>query len=153
MRRAIHALLAGSLAFGLIAAAASSATFGLTLQDIVRAGTSEASAELVVGYAGCEGAYHIEWVFEDDVIIGFSATRTIEDPDETLVYCANQPFQLLVSAFLDEETRAALVPVSTVEDETDDNGDIAATFLDPLDAGDRDEIVLLIGPEAATYYG
>lgn len=150
IRQAIRALLAGSLAFGLIAAAASGATFGLTVQDIVRIGTSEASAELVVEFAGCEGTYHIEWQMDGDDISGFTATRADDDEDDPL--CANQSFRLLLSAFIDEDTWSALVAVPTLEDETDADGNITATFVEPFDPGDRDEIVLVIGPGAATLY-
>lgn len=150
MRQIIRALLVGSLAFGLIAAAASGATFGITLQDIVRTETSDASADLVVDFASCEGSYHIEWEIEGGDITGFTATRAEEDPDP---HCANQSFQLFVSRLegVDEDGAPAwgrILPVDTEEDKTDANGNITATFMEPFDAGDRDEISLAIGPEA-----
>jgi hypothetical protein len=158
MRRAVPALLTGSLAFGLIAAAASSATFGLTLQSVVRLGTFDETAELVVISNSCEGEYLIEWDVDGAEIRGFSAQRTVDDPDDSLEFCAGQPFALLVSSFIPEELNdladedgwGPIAQVPTNERETDEQGEIVATFVDPFDPGDRDEITLLIGPRAAT---
>lgn len=153
MRQVIRALLAGSLAFGLIAAAASSATFGLTVQDIIRTETSEAAAELVVAYVSCQGSYHIEWVVEDGGIVGFTAELAEEDP-----YCANQSFQLFVSRLDGEDedgfpSWGPFLPVSTDEDKTDSSGNIEATFtVPPFDVDDGDEISLVIGPEAPEFF-
>lgn len=152
MRRLLKALVGGSLVFGLVAAAASAATFGLTLEDVIRIGWFEESAEVVVVWQRCEGAYEIAWTIEGEDVLGFVATRFASDPDVTLSFCAEQPFALFVSSFLpdyDYETWTQLVNVPTVEKETDERGDIVATFVEPFDPGERDEVTLLVGPEAA----
>jgi len=161
MRRIIQAVLVGSLAFGLVAAAASGASLGLTLQDVIRIGTFDETAEVSVAWNQCEGFYAIEWEIEGESIVGFSATRTTEDdPDDTLEFCANQVYRLVVNEFVpadpddgqEFDAWGGAVYVPTVDDQTDEDGNIEATFEEPFDLRDRDEVTLLIGPEAATYF-
>lgn len=152
MRRVMKALVGGSLVFGLVAAAASAATFGLTLEDVIRIGWFEETAEVVVVWQRCEGDYQIAWTIDGQDVLGFVATRSASDPDETLGFCAEQPFALFVSSFLpdeDEDAWTQMVNVPTIETETDERGDIAATFVEPFEPGERDEVTLLVGPEAA----
>jgi hypothetical protein len=157
MRRVIRALLVGSLAFGLVAAAASGASLGLTLQDVIRVGTFAEFAEVSVSFEECEGGYLIEWDIEGQSILGFTATRTTDaDPDVTLEFCAGQPYQLAVSRYdADNEEWGAFVYVATSDDNenrSDGDGDIAATFDETFELQDRDEVALYIGPEAGTQF-
>jgi hypothetical protein len=156
MRRVIRALLVGSLAFGLVAAAASGASLGLTLQDVIRVGTFDQSADVSVIFEECEGEYLIEWDIEGQSILGFTATRNSDaDPDDSLEFCAEQPYRLAVSRYdADSEEWGRFDYVATSDDNenlTDGSGDITATFDDEdFDLQDGDEVMLLIGPEAET---
>jgi len=157
MRRVIRALLVASLAFGLVAAAASGASLGLTLQEVLRVGTFAEFAEVVVSFEQCEGEYAIEWDIDGQSILGFTATRTTDaDPDDTLEFCADQPYRLAVSRFdADNEEWDLFVYVATSDDNgnrSDGNGDITATFDETFDLQDRDEVALYIGPEADTQF-
>jgi hypothetical protein len=153
MRRLIHALLVGSLAFGLVAAAASGATMGLVLEDVIRVGTGDARATVNVIERACEGAYEIFWEYAEDsvTILGFSAYRTPEDePDEGLAFCAGRSFVLQLSDGMGGWIELD-VSTSTL---TDENGGIlGARFstLEGIQFEDGDEVRLVIGPEAATY--
>jgi hypothetical protein len=152
MRKVIHAVLAGTLTFGIIAAAASSATFGLTLEDVVRVGTVDAAASVVFVDRVCDGEYEIFWELDGTTIIGFSAYREPGvDPDDGLAFCANQPFVLQVSDGMGGWVEAE-VATDTFTDEH--GGILAARFMDPggIRFEDGDQVRLIIGPEAATYF-
>jgi len=157
MRRVIRALLVGSLAFGLVAASASGASLGLTLQEVIRIGTFAEFAEVSVSFEECEGAYAIEWDIDGESILGFTATRTTDaDPDATLEFCADQPYRFAVSRFdADTEVWGMFVYVATSDDNgnrSDGNGGITATFDETFDLQDRDDVALYIGPEADTQF-
>jgi len=153
MRRLIHALLVGSLAFGLVAAAASGATMGLVLEDVIRVGTGDARATVNVIERACEGDYEIFWEYAADgvTIQGFSAYRTPEDePDAGLAFCAGRSFVLQLSDGMGGWIELD-VSTGTL---TDENGGIlGARFsaLEGIQFEDGDEVRLVIGPEAATY--
>lgn len=155
MRRVIHALLAGSLTFGVLAAAASGATFGLTIEDIVRVGTGAAEASVTFVERECDGVYEIFWETDGAAIIGFSAYReSALGPDDGLAFCAGQPFVLQVSygtggwiwkETVDFNNEPYLL--------TDENGGIlAAKFVESgIQFDDGDQVRLVIGPEAVTF--
>jgi len=153
MRRIVHALLVGSLAFGLVAAAASGATMGLVLEDVVRVGTGDARATVNVTERPCEGDYEIFWEYAPDgvTIQGFSAYRTPEeDPDEGLAFCANQSFVLQIS---DQMGGWVELDVTTGT-LTDANGGILGASFAATEGvwfEDGDQVRLVIGPAAATY--
>lgn len=151
MRRIIHALLAGSLAFGLVAASASGATFVLTLQDVVRVGTVDAAASVTFVDRVCDSPYEIFWELEGLEIVGFSAYRDPEpEPDEGLAFCAGQPFNLQISDGMGGWLEPALSsPNPKVTDAQ--GGIMRALFEEPIQFYDGDQVRLVIGPEAATY--
>jgi len=154
MRRIIHALLAGSLTFGLVAAVASGVSLGLTVEDVIRVGTGDARATVSVIERTCEGDYEIFWSYASDgvTITGFSASYTpTSDPDEGLAFCANQAFVLQVSDGMGGFVEAE---VSTSKFTDENGGILGASFLAPegLRLEEGDEVRLIIGPEAATYF-
>jgi len=154
MRRIVHALLVGSLAFGLVAAAASGATMGLVLEDVIRVGTGDARATVNVIERACEGDYDIFWDYAADgeTIQGFSAYRTPqEEPDEGLTFCAGRSFVLQVSDGMGGWIELE-VTTSTL---TDENGGIQGALFSAVEGvrfEDGDEVRLVIGPQAATYF-
>jgi hypothetical protein len=151
MRRVMKALLAGSLTFGVIAAAASGATFGLTIEDIVRVGTVDRAASVTFVERVCDGDYEIFWERDGATIIGFSAYReSASDPDDGLAFCANQPFVLQISDGMDGWVEEE-VSTSKVTDEM--GGILAARFLalGGIQFDHGDQVRLVIGPEAATF--
>lgn len=156
MRRVIHALLAGSLTFGVIAASASGATFGLTIEDIVRVATGAAAASVTVLERVCDGVYDILWETEGGTIVGFSAYRESDlVPDDGLEFCAEQPFVLQISDGMDgwiwkDTVDFANEPYLF----TDENGGIlGARFVEfgGIQFDDGDQVRLVIGPDAATF--
>ncbi len=160
MRRVIHAILAGSLTFGVVAAAASGATFGLTIEDIVRVGTGAAAASVTVVERECDGVYEIFWETDGATIIGFSAYRDSElvpddGPDDGLAFCAGQPFVLQVSDGMDGWIWKETVDFNNEPFLlTDENGGIlAAKFVEigGIQFDDGDQVRLVIGPDAATF--
>jgi hypothetical protein len=151
MRRLMKALVGGSLVFGLVAAAASAATFGLTIEDVVRAGTSDRAAAVTFVEQVCDGDYEIFWESEDATIIGFSAYPDTESGTEAgLAFCAEQPFVLQIS---DGIGGWVVEEVSTSKFTDAMGGILGARFL--ADGGiqfdDGDEVRLVIGPDAATF--
>jgi hypothetical protein len=149
MRRIIHAVLAGTLAFGLVAASASSATFGLTLEPVVRVGTVDAAASVVFIDRVCDGTYEIFWELDGLTIVGFSAYREPEpDPDDGLAFCANQPFVLQIS-----DGSGGWVEAEVETDKFTDEwgGILGARFVEGIQFSEGDQVRLVIGPEAATY--
>lgn len=153
MHRIIRALLAGSLAFGLVAASASGATFGLTLAPVVRAGTIDAVASVAFVDRVCDGTYEIFWELDGLTIVGFSAYREpVPPPDEGLAFCAGQPFALYVT---DPGWAESWIwfEVSTDKFTDAQGGIVGARFLEleGIQFNDGDQVRLVIGPEAGTY--
>jgi hypothetical protein len=140
MRRVINAVLVGSLAFGLVAAAAAGASLGsLTVDDIVRIGTGDATANLVVEEVVCDADYAIEWDVSGSTITGFSAAITIGMVE--VEFCADQPFVLQIDA------------VEVASGQTEADGSIApVSFGSSIEIpDDAAPVRLIIGPEAATF--
>jgi len=132
MRTITNGLVAGSLAFGLVAAAATGTAFTLNAAGIP--GTDKATALLNAEY--CDGTYEIEWVTSSGALTGFTATRTAPAAEDTnLEYCAEMPYELTIAG-MSESTGI-----------TDQDGNISDTLSSPL-VTDNDEVALEIGPDA-----
>lgn len=96
MKRSTYALLTGTLAFGLTAAAAAGTAFTIgSVQDV---GSTD-SASIAVGSSPCTGTYAISWTFDSlGYVTGFDADRTPPaGSDDNLEFCANMPAALTVT--------------------------------------------------------
>jgi len=96
LRPLARTVVAGSLAFALVAAAASGTAFSVnSVQGI--AVTAAASGS--VDTDPCTGAYDITWTVSSGNIVGIEAVRippsTVSDPG--LVFCADMPYAILVA--------------------------------------------------------
>ena len=140
MRKSTYAILTGTLAFGLTAAAATGTAF--TISSVQNApGTDTATAN--VTNSSCGGTYDIDWTFNSyGQVTAFTATRTAPTPtDDSLQFCASMPFafQVLPSGG----------PGETVFGTTDAEGDATGTFLMPWILGTGSTVSLEIGPDAS----
>ena len=140
MRKSTYAILTGTLAFGLTAAAATGTAF--TINSVQNApGTDTATAN--VTNSSCGGTYDIDWTFNSSgQVTAFTATRTAPTPtDDSLQFCASMPFafQVLPSGG----------PGETVLGTTDAEGDATGTFVSPWILGTGSTVSLEIGPDAS----
>jgi hypothetical protein len=101
-RPSVRGLLSASLAFALIAAAASGTAFSI---NSVQGPPLTAGAAGAVGLEPCTGAYDITWTVSSGSIVGVRAERippsTSSDPG--LLYCADMPYAILVADAADVE--------------------------------------------------
>ncbi len=154
MRRFTRPLVVGSLAFGLVAAAAAGTTFTI---GSVAASPTTADNAIIIDEEGCGGTYAIDWSVSGGLIVGITATRTAPDPDDSLEYCANMPYAVYVSDGPATDDGLGNVTAANWVMEwygtTDSVGDILAAATTPtvsgslvLDAGEA--VKIEIGPEA-----
>lgn len=96
MKRSTYALLTGTLAFGLTAAAAAGTAF--TISSVQDVGSTD-SATIAVGSSPCTGTYAISWTFDSfGYVTGFDAERTPPaGSDDNLPFCADMPASLTVT--------------------------------------------------------
>jgi len=101
-RPLVRGLLSASLAFALVAAAASGTAFSI---NSVQGPPLTAGAAGAVGPEPCTGAYDITWTVSSGSIVGVRAERiapsTSSDPG--LLYCADMPYAILVADAADVE--------------------------------------------------
>jgi len=101
-RPLVRGLLSASLAFALVAAAASGTAFSI---NSVQGPPLTAGAAGAVGSEPCTGAYDITWTVSSGSIVGVRAERiapsTSSDPG--LLYCADMPYAILVADAADVE--------------------------------------------------
>lgn len=140
MRKSTYAILTGTLAFGLTAAAAAGTAF--TINSVTDTPGTE-TATITVSQSPCTGTYDIDWTFDQfGYVTGFSATRTAPTPDPNLEFCASMPAALMVS------NGGGSTP-SYWYGTTDTSGSILTkTFDVPLIVGANAEVSLQIGPGA-----
>lgn len=95
MRRLSRAIITGSLAFSLVAAAAAGTAF--TVNTVEGIAIASAAAD-TIDTEPCTGAYDITWATSTGKITGFNAERippsTTSDPG--LQYCTDMPYALIV---------------------------------------------------------
>lgn len=118
MKRSTYAILTGTLAFGLTAAAAAGTAF--TINSVEDVGSTD-TATISVGSSPCTGVYDIDWSFDSmGFVTGFTATRTAPDPDPNLEFCASMPALLTISN--------SGTDVASYYGTTETNGDFIGTF-------------------------
>lgn len=101
MRRLSRAIITGSLAFSLVAAAAAGTAF--TVNTVEGIAVASAAAD-TIDTEPCTGAYDITWQTTAGLITGFDAERipTSTTSDPGLQYCTDMPYALIVVTALDE---------------------------------------------------
>lgn len=145
MRRMIPTLVAGSLAFGLVAAVAVDTGFSLSTGGLKNPGTAEAVGTVAVTVELCDGLYEITWEGTGEDVTGFAFVRTPPpgDADPGLEYCAVMPYMIQV---VDGDTDGRTIH----EGVTDEFGGASHEFdgMNPAFT-DGETIRLKIGPGAA----
>lgn len=137
MRKSTYAILTGTLAFGLTAAAATGTAF--TIGTVEKApGTDTATAS--VTNSSCEGTYDIDWTLSAGKVSAFTATRTAPVPDTSLDSCASMPFSFTVTP--------SVGPGETYYGTTDSSGNASGTFMMAWTLGAGTSVSLEIGPDA-----
>ena len=140
MRKSTYAILTGTLAFGLTAAAAAGTAF--TIGTVENApGTDTATAS--VTNSSCGGTYDIDWTFNSSgQVTAFTATRTAPTPtDDSLEFCASMPFAFAI-------TPGGMGPGETVTGTTDASGNASGTFMMSWILGAGTSVSLEIGPDS-----
>ena len=168
MRRLSRAIITGSLAFSLVAAAAAGTAFTINSVEGIPITTTDAA---VISIEPCDGDYDIDWTVEQGQIVGFEATRTppstLSDPG--LQYCADMPWALYIAegddvvldgdkVDVDATTWTLQWDTNLVEFTTDVNdGSIDALNEEPIDGSlileEGTAVLLEIGPSAPTLTG
>lgn len=139
MSRFSYAVLAGALAFGLTAAAATGTAFTISSVQNVP-GTD--SATQVVATTSCDGTYAITWTIDQyGFVTGYTATRTAPDPDTNGDFCKNVPAAISVS-------RGGSVLSSDYGTTDALTGNFSGTFDQTFVADAGDVVELEIGPNA-----
>lgn len=164
MRRFSRAIITGSLAFSLVAAAAAGTAF--TVNSVEGVALTAAAADSVA-FEPCDGAYDVTWAVSSGVIEGVQAKRVVPNTtsDPGLAFCKDMPYLIYVvddinSLTLDTEGRLTdLTELDTLTPEwmgTTDatTGDVEALTTVPFTSGlildEGAVVVLVIGPLATT---
>jgi len=181
MRRFSRAIITGSLAFSLVAAAAAGTAF--TVNSVEGIAIASAAAE-VVNTEPCTGTYDITWEVMSGKITGFGATRIVPSTqsDPGLAYCLDMPYALLViddpdtdfnstdfdsSGRLDFEEKNIDALILLANDTSNSTSVQWTGFTDPTDGGidaeftgpvepdlilnEGTKVLLVIGPEAEKF--
>lgn len=139
MKRTTYAILAGSLAFGLTAAAAAGISFTIGSLDPLPGTTSDTES---ISTTACDGTYAITWTYDSTgYVTAFQATRTAPDPDPNGKFCKSVP------AYISIEQGLGSV-ISSYSGTTSSAGDFSGTFTTPFIAAEGNTVFLQIGPEA-----
>jgi hypothetical protein len=143
MKRTTYAILAGSLAFGLTAAAASGVAFTIgTVQNVP--GTD--SDTEVIATSSCTGTYNVTWTIDSNgYVTGYTATRVAPDPDPDIAYCLGVPAYIEVRSSDGGTIRDS--GYGTTDGTT---GDFTGTFANTFIAQATDVVELEIGPNAGS---
>lgn len=141
MKRTTYAVLAGSFAFGLTAAAATGVAF--TISSVQNVPGTDFDTE-IIATTSCDGTYAVEWTIDQyGFVTAFTATRTAPSPeDPNGSYCESVPASITVSR--------SGSPLSSYYGSTDSSGNFAGTFdgQSTFIAAANDEVKLEIGPNA-----
>jgi hypothetical protein len=166
MRRISRAIITGSLAFSLVAAAAAGTAF--TVNSVEGVALTAAAADSVA-FEPCTGAYDITWAVSSGVIGGVQAKRVVPNTtsDPGLAFCKDMPYAIYVVDDIDDltldgsnrltvraeidalATNGSLEWIGTTDATTGDVNDLTtapATSGLILDEGSA--VVLVIGPLA-----
>jgi len=135
MRRFSRAIITGSLAFSLVAAAAAGTSF--TVNSVEGIAIASAAAE-VVNTEPCTGTYDISWEVAAGKITGFEAKRIVPSTqsDPGLAYCLDMPYALLV--------------IDKPDDDFDVSNDFDSSSRLKLEEVDIDALVALAAAENST---
>jgi hypothetical protein len=170
MRRFSRAIITGSLAFSLVAAAAAGTAF--TVNSVEGVALTAAAADSVA-FEPCTGSYDITWAVSSGVIEGVQAKRVVPNTtsDPGLAFCKDMPYLIYVvddiddlsldsdgrltdRAELDTLTGASLEWLGTTDATT---GDVDALTTAPASSGlildEGAVVVLVIGPLATILVG
>jgi hypothetical protein len=103
MRRFSRAIITGSLAFSLVAAAAAGTAF--TVNSVEGVALTAAAADSVA-FEPCTGAYDITWAVSSGVIEGVQAKRVVPNTtsDPGLAFCKDMPYAIYVVNDIDDLT-------------------------------------------------
>jgi len=103
MRRFSRAIITGSLAFSLVAAAAAGTAF--TVNSVEGVALTAAAADSVA-FEPCTGSYDITWAVSSGVIEGVQAKRVVPNTtsDPGLAFCKDMPYAIYVVDDIDDLT-------------------------------------------------
>ena len=145
MKRTTYAVLAGSFAFGLTAAAATGVAF--TISSVQNVPGTDSDTE-IISTTSCDGTYAIEWTIDQNgYVTAFTATRTAPSPeDPNGSFCESVPAEITVS-------RSGM-DLSSYYGTTDASGNFSGSFDNSsitnvsFIAAASDVVKLEIGPNA-----
>lgn len=139
MKRTTYAILAGSLAFGLTAAAATGVAF--TISSVQNVPGTDSDTE-VVATSSCTGTYDITWTINAfGYATAFTATRTAPTPDPDGSFCKGVPAYLSI-------TRSGMLMDSATGTTDETTGNFTGSLSNSVIMSANDTVELEIGPNA-----